>query len=270
VAPQAMRVEKVGYNERSGRFVVANVMRPDGSFDDSDGYRLAFAHLSEVLVEEDDVLQRGQSFGRSGATGRVTGPHLHFRVQWVEDGFLSDDVISVDPLAVIPEEVFAGQMQPFSLGTRSTTALQKGQPINIIIAPGAGRVSAGGRGITQPDVGIQIPLPGLKNDVEQSAFYAANDNDEGDPLAGIVYDLVEEAPNFIRTVAQVAQAAGNIASVGGTLASFIPGAAPVAIPVAAVGSAVSASAQPIAQVGSRVAQVGGNIVKGDDPLEGII
>ncbi|MCP4498527.1 MAG: M23 family metallopeptidase, partial [Deltaproteobacteria bacterium] len=141
VAPQAMRVEKVGYNERSGRFVVANVMRPDGSFDDSDGYRLTFAHLSEVLIEEGDVLQRGQSFSRSGATGRVTGPHLHFRVQWVEDGLLSDDVISVDPLAVIPEEVFAGQMQPFSLGTRSTTALQKGQPINIIIAPGAGRVS---------------------------------------------------------------------------------------------------------------------------------
>jgi len=37
-------------------------------------------HLSEVLVSVGDAVERGQVFGRSGATGRVTGAHLHLSV----------------------------------------------------------------------------------------------------------------------------------------------------------------------------------------------
>ena len=37
-------------------------------------------HLSEVLVSQGDRVKRGQVFGRSGATGRVTGAHLHLSV----------------------------------------------------------------------------------------------------------------------------------------------------------------------------------------------
>ncbi len=37
-------------------------------------------HLSEVLVSVGDPVKRGQVFGRSGATGRVTGAHLHLSV----------------------------------------------------------------------------------------------------------------------------------------------------------------------------------------------
>ncbi len=263
VAPAPMKVEKVGFSERAGRFVVANVMRPEGDFDDGDGYRLTFAHLSEVQVEEDEVVERGEGFARSGATGQVTGPHLHFRVQWVEDGFFSDDVLSIDPLSVIPEQVFGG-MQPVQMGARQGTALRQGQPINIVIAPGAGRVSAGGTGVMQPDLGIQLP----QRSVEQSSYRGGPQGN--DPLAGIVTEIVDEVPNFIRTVGDVAQAAGTIASVGGTLASFIPGAAPVALPVAAVGSAIGTAAQPVAQAGAGVVQVGANVAQGDHPLKGIL
>ncbi len=35
-------------------------------------------HMSEVRVRQDDLLVRGQVVGLSGATGRVTGPHLHY------------------------------------------------------------------------------------------------------------------------------------------------------------------------------------------------
>ena len=39
-----------------------------------------FAHLSKILVEKGDLVESGQVVGHAGATGRVTGPHLHWEV----------------------------------------------------------------------------------------------------------------------------------------------------------------------------------------------
>jgi len=40
-----------------------------------------FAHLSEIDVHVGDVVARGDVVGNVGATGRVTGPHLHWTVR---------------------------------------------------------------------------------------------------------------------------------------------------------------------------------------------
>jgi murein DD-endopeptidase MepM/ murein hydrolase activator NlpD len=40
-----------------------------------------FAHLSALDVAEGATVQRGQTVGRVGATGRVTGAHLHWTVR---------------------------------------------------------------------------------------------------------------------------------------------------------------------------------------------
>ncbi len=40
-----------------------------------------FAHLSAIDVTQGDVVTRGQVVGKVGATGRVTGPHLHWTVR---------------------------------------------------------------------------------------------------------------------------------------------------------------------------------------------
>jgi murein DD-endopeptidase MepM/ murein hydrolase activator NlpD len=37
-----------------------------------------YYHLSRIDVSEGDVVERGQVIGQVGATGRVTGPHLHW------------------------------------------------------------------------------------------------------------------------------------------------------------------------------------------------
>lgn len=37
-----------------------------------------YYHLSQIDVSEGDLVERGQVIGRVGATGRVTGPHLHW------------------------------------------------------------------------------------------------------------------------------------------------------------------------------------------------
>lgn len=40
-----------------------------------------YAHLSEALVSEGDTVKKGKELGLVGATGRVTGPHLHWAVK---------------------------------------------------------------------------------------------------------------------------------------------------------------------------------------------
>jgi murein DD-endopeptidase MepM/ murein hydrolase activator NlpD len=44
------------------------------------GTVLQFDHLSKVLVARGTIIRAGQRFALSGATGHVTGPHLHWQV----------------------------------------------------------------------------------------------------------------------------------------------------------------------------------------------
>ena len=47
-----------------------------------------YAHLSELLVKKGQIVESGDILGKSGNTGRVSGPHLHWGVkmnnQWVD------------------------------------------------------------------------------------------------------------------------------------------------------------------------------------------
>lgn len=45
------------------------------------GYVTAYAHASELMVKRGDTIKRGQVIAKSGQTGNVTSPQLHFEIR---------------------------------------------------------------------------------------------------------------------------------------------------------------------------------------------
>ena len=47
----------------------------------SNGYVTAYAHASELMVKRGDSVKRGQMIAKSGQTGNVSSPQLHFEIR---------------------------------------------------------------------------------------------------------------------------------------------------------------------------------------------
>ncbi|WP_053912874.1 LysM peptidoglycan-binding domain-containing M23 family metallopeptidase [Streptomyces sp. SCSIO 75703] len=62
----------------------------------ADGHYAQYAHLSALSVSAGQSVTAGQQVGLSGATGNVTGPHLHFEIRTTPD-YGSD----IDPIAYL-------------------------------------------------------------------------------------------------------------------------------------------------------------------------
>ncbi len=71
VATAAGRVESAGYNGAYGTMIV---------IDHGFGLKTRYAHLSGFAVRPGERVERDTVIGFVGATGRATGPHLHYEV----------------------------------------------------------------------------------------------------------------------------------------------------------------------------------------------
>lgn len=60
------------------------------------GLNSAFLHLATVAVREGERVRRGARIGTVGATGRATGPHLHWSMKWRD--------ARIDPLPLVEGE----------------------------------------------------------------------------------------------------------------------------------------------------------------------
>ena len=53
--------------------------------DHGHGLSSTFIHLSKILVKEGDEIKQGQEIALVGQTGRASGPHLHWAMNWFEE-----------------------------------------------------------------------------------------------------------------------------------------------------------------------------------------
>ena len=68
-----------------GVVIIAQGMFYEGNLvvvDHGQQFSTLYMHLSKIEVKVGDRVHKGQRLGLSGATGRVTGPHLHLGVRW--------------------------------------------------------------------------------------------------------------------------------------------------------------------------------------------
>jgi murein DD-endopeptidase MepM/ murein hydrolase activator NlpD len=66
--------------------------------DHGHGLSSAFLHMEAVTVEVGQSLKKGDPMGRLGATGRATGPHLDWRINWFNERI--DPAFLVGPMPV--------------------------------------------------------------------------------------------------------------------------------------------------------------------------
>ncbi|MGE0660115.1 MAG: M23 family metallopeptidase [Reyranellaceae bacterium] len=58
------------------------------------GVNSSYLHMDSITVQEGEAVQAGQQIGALGATGRATGPHLHWGLNWF--------AVRLDPALVAP------------------------------------------------------------------------------------------------------------------------------------------------------------------------
>jgi murein DD-endopeptidase MepM/ murein hydrolase activator NlpD len=113
----------VATNDGVVRITVDHIFSGRGIYVDHGlGFYSMYFHLSEILVKDGDLVTAGQIIGKVGATGRATGPHLHWGVKLngarvnpytlldlpFKNGSLSGSMV----LAPVPESIPAPQTVP--------------------------------------------------------------------------------------------------------------------------------------------------------------
>jgi murein DD-endopeptidase MepM/ murein hydrolase activator NlpD len=72
------------YASKEGKVTFAGTMNGYGKIiiiQHSGGYETRYGHLDKIGVRKGQYVKTGELIGKTGQSGRVTGPHLHFELR---------------------------------------------------------------------------------------------------------------------------------------------------------------------------------------------
>lgn len=81
------KVKECGEDGQLGKYILIN---------HGMGIETKYGHLSEVSVNVDNKVTKGQIIGKSGNTGKSTTPHLHFELIYMEESVNPKDYFSFE------------------------------------------------------------------------------------------------------------------------------------------------------------------------------
>ncbi len=90
-AAMAGKVRIARYSRGYGNFVVIS---------HEGGLETLYGHMSELVVNEGELVEAGQMIGLGGSTGQSTGSHLHFELRIF--GEQVDPLLAIDPATLMP------------------------------------------------------------------------------------------------------------------------------------------------------------------------
>lgn len=72
IATATGKVKMTGYDKGLGNFIV---------IDHGNSYETTYAHLSKIIVYENNYVSLGDEIGLVGSTGNATGNHIHYEIR---------------------------------------------------------------------------------------------------------------------------------------------------------------------------------------------
>ncbi|WP_125152600.1 peptidoglycan DD-metalloendopeptidase family protein [Clostridium rectalis] len=80
------KVKDCGEDVELGKYVL---------IDHGQGIETKYAHLNELSIKKGDELKKGSIIGKSGNTGKSTGPHLHFELLYMGESKNPSEFIAI-------------------------------------------------------------------------------------------------------------------------------------------------------------------------------
>lgn len=100
----------------------------------ANGLETYYGHLSQFIVETDDLVKAGEIIGYCGSTGRSTGPHLHFETRYMGRSFDPERIFDFQE-STLRDTVFTLKKHYFSIYSHEGQTDKESQVASTKVEP---------------------------------------------------------------------------------------------------------------------------------------